>query len=336
VKLERTGKAVPAAGGPAAIPLPAGALDGTAEAIATGLLAATTLGVHQVPDATGARNRPAPPVPPSPPPGTFGLTTIGGALGVAISLGQWLVGDASRYTHAFVVLDDGTVMEAKPSGARIRPLGHAHTRTGTAYSWAIPLTDEQRAAIVAEARACNGVRYGFSAYLHLALSRFGIRRPWLIRYLERNGRMICSQLVDAVYTRAGVQLFDDGRAPFDVTPGDLANLLIERYWNEHRTGEVPGTGPTAVRHRGDCSLVVGHRVRRGADRPPRLPRRGGGAEHPPLHRRESRHDVDQRHEHHQRDEQELHQRRAPVVTDQPQPAHAAASFTARPGRGTTG
>jgi len=162
------------------------------------------------------------------PPGTFGLTKIGGLLGVLISLGQWLVGDASRFTHAFIVLDDGTVMEAMPSGARIRTLDHAETHHPIAFSWAIELTVDERTRIVEEARACEGVRYGFSAYLHLALSRLGVRWSWLIRHLEHNGRAICSQLVDDVYRRAGVQLFDDGRAPFDVTPGDLANLLIER------------------------------------------------------------------------------------------------------------
>jgi len=173
------------------------------------------------------------------PPGTFGLTKIGGLLGVLISLGQWIVGDASRFTHAFIVLDDGTVMEAMPSGARIRTLDHAETHQPIAFSWAIVLTDAQRAAVVAEARACEGTRYGFSAYLHLALSRLGVRWPWLIRHLERNGRAICSQLVDDVYRRAGVQLFDDGRAPFDVTPGDLANLLIERSWQRQRTTDGP-------------------------------------------------------------------------------------------------
>lgn len=175
------------------------------------------------------------PTDPKPAPGTFGLARITGLLGLAISLGQWIVGDASRYTHAFVVLDDGTVMEAMPSGARIAPLADSLARQPIAFSWAIELTDAQRAAVVHEARACDGVRYGFSAYLHLALSRFGIRWPWLIRHLQRNGRMICSQLVDAVYCRAGVHLFDDGRAPFDVTPGDLANLLIEKSWRDNGT-----------------------------------------------------------------------------------------------------
>jgi hypothetical protein len=168
---------------------------------------------------------------PSPPaPGTFGLTRIGGLLGVLVSLGQWIVGDASRFSHAFVVLDDDTVLEAMPSGARIAPLAGVLGRRPLAFSWVIPLTPAQRADIVAAARALEGTEYGFSAYLHLALARFGIRWPWLIRYLERNRRLICSQLVDVAYRRAGVQLFVDGRGTYDVTPGDLANLLIERDW----------------------------------------------------------------------------------------------------------
>lgn len=166
----------------------------------------------------------------TPPPGTFGLTRIEGLTGALVALGQLLIGDGSRYSHAFVVLDDGTVMEAMPSVARIRPLADSLSRRPLAFSWVIPLTEEQRARIVAEARACEGVRYGFSAYLYLALTRLGVRWPWLCRYLTRSGRMICSQLVDEVYRRAGVQLFDDGRPPHMVTPGDLANLLIEKQW----------------------------------------------------------------------------------------------------------
>jgi uncharacterized protein YycO len=177
---------------------------------------------------------------PRPAPGTFYLTRIGGLLGALISLGQWIIGDASRYTHAGIILDDQWVMEAMPGGARPARIAQALNRQPIAYSWAIPLTEAQRTAIVAEARACEGVRYGFTAYLHLALTRLGIRWPWLIRRLETNGRAICSQLVDSVYSRAGVRLFDDGRAPFDVTPGDLANLLIERYWRQHGTTHGPG------------------------------------------------------------------------------------------------
>ena len=37
--------------------------------------------------------------------------------------------------------------------------------------------------------------------------------------------MICSQLVDEAYKRAGVQLFDDNRLPGDVDPNDLWELI---------------------------------------------------------------------------------------------------------------
>lgn len=165
-----------------------------------------------------------------PAPGTFYLTRIGGLVGWLISLGQWLLGDASRYTHAGIVLDDGLVLEAMPSGARIRPLADVLARRPLAFSWCIALTPVQRADIVAQAWALRGARYGFSCYLHLALTRVGIRWGRLVDHLERNDRVICSQLVDLAYRRAGAGLFDDGRAPFEVTPGDLAHRLIERDW----------------------------------------------------------------------------------------------------------
>jgi cell wall-associated NlpC family hydrolase len=165
-----------------------------------------------------------------PQPGTFFLARIGGLLGLAIAFGQWVIGDASRYSHAGIVLDDGTVLEAMPGGARIAPLADVLARRPLAFSWAIPLTDAQRADVVAGARALEHVPYGFTAYLHLALCRFGIRWGWLISRLQRDHRFICSQLVDFVYAGAGVPLFTDGRACFEVTPGDLANALIERDW----------------------------------------------------------------------------------------------------------
>lgn len=165
-------------------------------------------------------------------PGTFGLAPIGGLVGFAIRLGQLLIGDGSKYGHAFIVLDDETVMEAKPSGAGIVPLSRYTNGRPVAFSWPVELTNAERERIVSVAREYKGVKYGFSAYLYLALLFFGVESSWLRDYMVRNGRMICSQLVDDVYRRAGVRLFDDGRKPFEVTPGDLANVLIERDWRK--------------------------------------------------------------------------------------------------------
>src|SRR5438309_338165 len=62
------------------------------------------------------------------PVGAFFLTTVPGWGGWAISVGQALAGDPSRWDHAGIVIDaDGTVVEAEPGGARI---GHLSAYAG--------------------------------------------------------------------------------------------------------------------------------------------------------------------------------------------------------------
>ena len=158
--------------------------------------------------------------------GDIGLYSISGPLGWIISIGQAAVGDGSKYTHAFIITDQNEVLAAQPRGARYDPL---HIYYGRSAVLDVPLTDLQRALIVENARKLEGVKYGFSGYLYIILSAFNIRPKWLVNYVTNNGRMICSQLVDFVYAQSGVHLFDDGRQPFDVTPGDLADLIWKDY-----------------------------------------------------------------------------------------------------------
>jgi hypothetical protein len=161
-------------------------------------------------------------------PGDIGLTTIGGVLGFFVSLGQHLAGDSSKYTHAYIVLDDETVLAAQPGGARIDKLSDYKNK---AVYLQRDLTDEQRATIVKEARALEGLPYSFLDYLALALARFGIKPQWLKKYIANTGHMICSQLCDEVYRRAGIHLFNDDRLPQEVTPGDLLYILAgEQDW----------------------------------------------------------------------------------------------------------
>lgn len=163
-------------------------------------------------------------------PGDIGLTSIGGWLGFWVSLGQHLAGDSSKYTHAYIVLDDETVIAAQPGGARIDRLSDYKNK---AIYIQLELTDEQRAAIVAEARSLEGLPYSFLDYLALALARFGIKPKWLKKYIADTGHMICSQLCDEVYRRVGINLFNDGRLPQEVTPGDLLYVLAgESNWIE--------------------------------------------------------------------------------------------------------
>lgn len=65
------------------------------------------------------------------------------------------------------------------------------------------------------------IRYGYLDLLALGLMQYGIRPRLVRRVVARSDRMICSQAADEACRRAGVHLFDDGREPQDVTPGDL-------------------------------------------------------------------------------------------------------------------
>lgn len=184
-----------------------------------------------------------------PPPGSFGLSRIGGLTGKLIAAGQAFSGDGSRFTHAFVVLDDQWVIEAMPGGARLAPLAdrlnHAEvvfsdkpiqdylerwkagfeaetpdpTDREKLYDW---VEESKRQDVVWNARRLEGTGYGYLQYLALGLVALGFSPKWLERYVASKGRMICSQMVDEVYRRVGIQLFDDGRLPQQVTPGDLA------------------------------------------------------------------------------------------------------------------
>jgi cell wall-associated NlpC family hydrolase len=172
----------------------------------------------------------------TPRPGDIGLTRIGGLTGVLVGLGQFIMRDASRYTHVFVVLNDNELIEAMPGGAIISPLekyaGTTKYGSPVAAYLDIKLTDQQRASIVENARQLEGVPYSFLDYVALALERLGIKWKWLENYVTSTKHMICSQLADEAYKRAGVHLFEDGRLPQKVTPGDLTYVGFDQRYDE--------------------------------------------------------------------------------------------------------
>lgn len=160
----------------------------------------------------------------TPKPGDFGLSITQGNLGWWINLGQAFIRDSSRYTHAFIVADDKHVIEAQSVGA---VKGRLQGYLGNAVFSQLDLTDEQRARVVEEAEKLIGTPYSWLDYLSIGLLHFGLRPKWLRKYIADTGHMICSQLVDEAYRRAGIHLFADGRDPADVTPGDLLYVLID-------------------------------------------------------------------------------------------------------------
>jgi cell wall-associated NlpC family hydrolase len=157
-------------------------------------------------------------------PGDFFLVAISGRVGLLIKVLQWLNGDGwTGFQHAGILLDDGTVLEAEPGGARIAPVSEYDGSDITYSSW--DLTDAQRASVVAVARTQVGVPYSALDYLVLALHRFHIQAPGLRARIATSKRAICSQLCDQIYHAAGLNMFTDGRYPGYVTPGDLVQAL---------------------------------------------------------------------------------------------------------------
>jgi uncharacterized protein YycO len=159
----------------------------------------------------------------APTPGDFGLTQIKGWTGWLIRFLQWLNRSGFRdYEHAFIVMPADKVLGAQPGGARLDD--NTYDPAHTVYS-AVALTTMQRQAIVSVATKLIGTPYSFLDYVSLALHRLHIRPKFVEAHVESTHHMICSQLVDAIYHWAGVQLFQDGRWPGDVTPGDLYDVL---------------------------------------------------------------------------------------------------------------
>ncbi|MBT2412667.1 hypothetical protein J7I94_19225 [Streptomyces sp. ISL-12] len=160
----------------------------------------------------------------TPQPGDFALTKIRGITGAFVSAGQALVGDAAPVHHAYVYVGNGYIVQAEPGGAKKIRLDEA----SEPVIWStgrFDLTAAQRMRICYEARSLVGTPYSFLDYASIALAHYRIRPRWVRDYVADSGHMICSQLVDEVYLRAGEHLFTDGRLPGDVTPGDLYRLL---------------------------------------------------------------------------------------------------------------
>jgi uncharacterized protein YycO len=162
----------------------------------------------------------------SPLPGDFGLVSIEGGVGWLIRLCQWLNGDGYYdYEHAFIYIGNGQIVEAEPGGARIAQLDEYDGRPILWSTSLIPLTDEQRSAIVEAAVSQVGTPYSFLDYLAIALYRIGIRHPGISDYVITSKHLICSQLVAKDYEDVGISLTD--YPAYLVTPGRLTKFLLK-------------------------------------------------------------------------------------------------------------
>lgn len=129
------------------------------------------------------------------------------------------------------------IVEADPHGARVNDV----STYGTAIWSDLPLTDDERARIVAWAKASIGTKYNWIDIVCLALELvFRWKVPSAVLWRVSSPKtLICSQLVDLAYRGAGVHLFSDGRPPGAVTPESLYKVIQEG----HVVSAPPGTTP---------------------------------------------------------------------------------------------
>lgn len=169
---------------------------------------------------------------PTPPPASFGLSTVEGHTGAFIRFGQWFTGrrpNGVHFTHAFLVLDDGEIIEAGPDGAGYGDLEDYldDLDAGDDVLFVdLGLDEVERERVIMAAETLAGRGYSFLTYVYLFALRAGLPSEWLRRRVANTQRLICSQLVDEAYRLAGIHLFNDGREPQNVTPGDLARWAL--------------------------------------------------------------------------------------------------------------
>lgn len=167
----------------------------------------------------------------TPQPGDMGLVRIKGIVGWLIQFGELIYDGNWRWSHAFIYLGNGYIMEAEPGGARIAKLSEYD---GRKVLWSTrQLSDETRQRIVAAALACRGVPYNWMDYVALFLWRTRLRfrgksfcPKWVRNRIADTSHLICSQLDDYVWTKAGEKVFDDGRLSGFVTPGALGREIL--------------------------------------------------------------------------------------------------------------
>jgi hypothetical protein len=136
-----------------------------------------------------------------------------------IQLGTW-----SKWNHAGIYIGDGKVIEARPSGVKIRPLSEYD---GLPIMWSNEdLTEAEREELVRFAKGFENSGYGVWSIIALGLKCLGISffpTNWMA---VREKRVICSQLVAWTYSHVKIKLSNKPHAL--VRPKDLALRLSRK------------------------------------------------------------------------------------------------------------
>lgn len=157
-------------------------------------------------------------------PGRYGCVNSGGLL-------SWLIRKAthSAYDHAFIVGDNGQVVEAAASGVRVAWLSE-YAGKPLAFNIAEQMSDQQRRKVVDYAVKAVNEPYSYLDLGLLGLNALGWHWRVLFRLLGKQHVTICSQLVAASGAAAGLDWMCGRPNADEVTPADLANRSGVETW----------------------------------------------------------------------------------------------------------
>jgi hypothetical protein len=160
------------------------------------------------------------------------MDDLTGQIGICTDGTTWIAKEIEWATrspchHVVVCINNTECVSAEPGGVILRTI-HAY---GHLTLSRFPLTNQNKAAIVAAARAKLTLPYNYAIYLPLLISRI-TDRPVPVpvaEWLGHRRNVDCSQLADDIYRAAGIPLFDPG--PSDIiTPGDFWRLFVTRHF----------------------------------------------------------------------------------------------------------
>lgn len=150
-------------------------------------------------------------------PGDLGIVK---SKGIPARVIQW--GTHSRYNHAFVYIgvEDGveTLIEANPEKIGRKPLSEYDNREYLVSN--VPLTDEQRDAIVTWAKKQVNKKYGWIDLFAIVLLSWGWDFSWVRKIAENQNHFVCSQLACEAAWKGDWDVVGNGK-PWSATPGDM-------------------------------------------------------------------------------------------------------------------
>lgn len=164
---------------------------------------------------------------PWPAAGLYGVVKTSGLV-------PWIIrmGTHGQFDHAFVILEDGAIVEAEPGGVR---LGHLSEYYGCriAINSAEDMTVQQRSVVATTAKAMIGKAYNDLAIADDGLECLGWHWRWLLSRASGDGEVVCSQMVALAGQAAGLDWRGGAKTTTEVTPAMLAR----------RQGMTPWTYP---------------------------------------------------------------------------------------------